>query len=151
MSKLRFAWRKGISPLLAVIITIAIVIAIGGFVFAWTFGLIRTGSAVADLAVVDSSIVITAEGKGAFSVTVKNIGTVTANSITITEQSGYGLKSGGNPVSISFSNLAPGKSASTTISLDNAEIGKTYIFKVVASFADGSAKTLTFTVRAQQA
>jgi len=142
--------RRGISQLLATIITVGIVIALGGFLWAWTVGLFKTGAAVAEVTIVDASIVISPTGGQALSVTVRNTGTVTATKIEITEMGGK-LTSGGAALRITFSDLAPGKSAGTTVPLDNAESGKTYIFRVSVDFADGSHRDFTFTVRAQMA
>jgi len=150
-----FVRRKGISQLLAVIITIGIVIALGAFLFAWSTGLFRTGSAVAEITVVDVSVVKTAGNNpdASFSITIKNTGTVTATSISITEASGRLKTSGGSSsLSVSFANLAPGKSNSTTVALDpnTVDVGKTYLFNIQVTFADGSTKSFTVSARAQE-
>jgi flagellin-like protein len=146
--------RRGISQLLAVIITIGIVIALGALLYAWTIGLFKTGGAVAELTVVDASIVKSSGNNpdATFSITVKNTGTVTATSISISETSGNLNDKGGSALSVSFTNLAPGKSTSKTASLDptSVDVGKTYLIKIDVSFADGSTKSFTVSVRAQE-
>lgn len=146
--------RRGISQLLAVIITIGIVIALGAFLFAWSLGLFKTGGAVAELTVVDVSVVKTsgANPDASFTITVKNTGTVTATQITITEASGTLTDNAGGALSVSFTNLAPGKSVSDTVLLDpnTVDVGKTYLFNVEVSFADGSVKSFSVSARAQE-
>ena len=146
--------RKGISTLLAVIITIGIVVALGAFLFAWSTGLFRTGSAVAEITVTDVSVVKTsgASPDASFSITIKNTGTVTATSITVTEASGTLKDTNGAVLSVSFSNLAAGKSNSTTVPLDpsTVNVGKTYLFNIKVTFADGSTKTFSVSARAQE-
>ncbi len=147
-SKYLLKKRRGISPLLATIIVLAITLAIGGFVYAWTFGLIRTGSAVADYAVTDVKLLKTSGGDSYFSITVKNTGTVTASTVNVTAPSGVTLDGAS---SFTLTNLAPGHTNSTTVSADGVDVGKTYVFTVKATFSDGSVKSQAVSVICQQA
>lgn len=150
----KFTKRKGLSQLLAVIITIGIVIALGAFLFAWTTGLFRTGSAVSEITVVDVSVVKTAGDNpdASFSITLKNTGTVTATTISVSEASGNLKDSSSATLSVSFTDLAPGKSNSQTVALDptTVDVGKTYLFNIQVTFADGSVKTFSVSARAQE-
>jgi len=140
--------RRGISPLLAVIITIAIVIAVGGFVFAWSYGLVRMGSTIADITITDIRLIQTALGDSTFSITVKNTGTVTILSVTVYAPTGVTLD---NSNKITFGKkLAPGKTASKIATVSGVDVGKSYIFRVIVNFADGSHKELPISVICEQ-
>jgi len=151
---MKYKERKGISELLAVIIILGIVIALGAFLFTWSTGLFHTGSAVAEVTVTDVSVVKTsgASPDASFSITIKNTGTVTATSITVTEASGTLTDTSGAKLKVSFSNLAAGKSNSTTVPLkpDSVNVGKTYLFNIQVTFADGSTKTFSVSARAEE-
>jgi len=139
--------RRGISPLLAVIITIAIVIAVGGFVFAWSYGLVRMGSTIADITITDVRLVQTVTGESSFSITIKNTGTVTALNITVYAPTGVTLDGGEK---ITFNNLAPGKTASKVATTSGVNVGRSYVFKVIVDFADGSHKEIPVSVICEQ-
>jgi hypothetical protein len=62
------------------------------------------------------------------------------------------MDSNSKPLSVIFSNLAAGKSTSTTVALDpnTVDVGKTYLFNIRVTFADGSTKTFSVSARAQE-
>ncbi len=144
--------RRGVSQLLAVIITIAIVIAMGVGLFVWTGHLFTSSSSVQEITVTDASLIVDSSGSGALSVTVRNTGTVSISGLSVANitpinSTGVSLDFG---VSSPSNLLAPGRSASASGTITNAAVGNSYIFKVTATFVDGSSKTFTFAVVAQE-
>ena len=144
--------RRGVSQLLAVIITIAIVIAMGVGLFVWTGHLFTSSSSVQEITVTDASLIVDSSGSGALSVTVRNTGTVSISSLSVANVTDIGNQKINLDFGLSSPSnlLAPGRSVSTSGTVTGATVGSSYIFQVTASFVDGSSKTFTFAVVAQE-
>jgi len=151
---------RGISPLLATIILVAITVSAGLVIYHLFFSLSGVAGSTASIEVVSADL-IKASSKIMLSVTVKNTGSKPFVTCTVTVWGDDGFSHGPlnlkvNGQNISISNpLDPGSSASGTFldssigGVDSYTIGKLYPIKVVASAADGSRidKILTVTCR----
>jgi len=149
--------KKAVSELMAIVIILAIVLAVGGFIFAWTFGLVRTGASQHEIQVVYSRMTYTTGSGWRITVVVKNIGTVTASDIRLTCTAGvdiYDNTLGGwawRGEGRIASGLKPGQSYSHTWQVRDVSIGKTYSFRIRCWFSDGAYKEYMISVVAEQA
>jgi hypothetical protein len=108
----RGRWR-GVSQLLAVIITLAIILAAGAFVFAWMIGLIRVQTTIPDIEV-NSIILRIDEGENTAYLTVnlKNTGNVRIDGAYV-----YGYDDNGKKFTLAVSPIDPGKSAGNSLTI----------------------------------
>ena len=142
VSKL-FKRRRGISPLLAIVITVAVALSVGAFIFAWSFGLMRTGSSQAEVQVEYARLMYTPGGGWLFTISVKNTGRVSTSDVRFYIP---GLK---GDTRICWA-LDPGKTSGGTWGTNSAVIGRSYTVFLHVWFKDGSYKEYQFTVVAEQ-
>ena len=134
---------KGVSPLIATIILMAITVGAGLVIYSLFFGTAGTLSAQLSIQVVSVDIVKTSSHT-LVSATIKNIGNKLISSCTVTI---YG-DSGTATLNLGSIDVGQTKSASATDpSGFTVTAGKTYPVKIAASASDGSAldKSLTVT------
>lgn len=135
--------RKAISPLIATIILIAIVVAGGLLVYSIFFGTAGTLTAKGQVTVESIDLVKDATGTAAFTITIKNTGNKPTTDVKVTLASE-------TPTSINPKALEPGKSGSIILSgLAGADyiVGNSYRVVVNATFTDGSTSLTTTTVQ----
>jgi len=141
----RLYWRprKAVSELMAIVIILAIVLAVGGFIFAWTFGLIRTGAAQAEVQVEYARLLYTTGSGWLFTISVKNTGTVSTSDVRFYI---IGLR---GDTRIAWT-IPPGGTSGGTWGTSSAAIGKTYTVILMVWFKDGSYKEYQVNVVAEQ-
>jgi flagellin-like protein len=135
--------RKAISPLIATIILIAIVVAGGLLAYNVFFGTAGTLTAKGQVAVESMDLVKDAAGDAAFTITIKNTGNKPTTDVRVTLASE-------TPASINPKALEPGKSGSLILSgLAGASytVGNSYRVVVNATFSDGSTFLTTTAVQ----
>ena len=139
--------KRGISPLIATIILIAICVAGGALVYSIFFSTAGTLNAIGQLNVQSITLVKDTAGNTVFAMTIKNVGNKPINSLNVTLAS--------EPLAIvaSIKNTAPlqpGQSVSyvptAALSGNNYIIGNNYNVIIAAQTTDGS--TLSQTVSA---
>jgi len=142
-----FTCRKGISPLIATIILIAICVAGGLLVYTIFFSTSGTISAKGQLTVEAVDLVKQTDGAAAFTITIKNSGNkpiTGAHCLNVT------LKGVEYEVFPSGGNLQPGQSTSFLKNFDAPAafvVGNAYTVVINAKFADGSTFTATTSVQ----
>lgn len=140
---MRLKQRRGISPLLAIIITVAVALSVGAFIFAWSFGLMRTGSSQAEVQVEHARLLYTTGNGWCFTIAVKNTGTISTSDVRF-----YIIGYRGD-TRITYT-IDPGKTSSGTWCGGSAVIGRTYTLILEVSFKDGSYKEYQVTIVAEQ-
>ena len=154
MKPIHLADRKAVSPLIGVLIAIAITVGIGLIVWSFSTGMIGGTTAKAQVQVESVDLVKpTGAATATFTVTIKNTGTKPIDTIDIDhpfQSGGAAIDETWNP-DIGTTNdgetLEPGKTIIATISgIDNVVIGDTYSFTIICTCTDGSTFTLTQTV-----
>jgi flagellin-like protein len=144
-----FTRRKGISPLIATIILIAICVAGGLLVYTIFFSTAGTITSKGQLTVEAVDLVKQTDGAAAFTITIKNSGNkpiTTAHCLNVT------LKGTEYDVFPSGGNLQPGQSTSYLKSFTSSEaagfvVGNAYTVVIKAKFDDGSTFTTTTSVQ----
>ena len=138
--------KRGISPLIATIILLAICIAGGALIYSIFFSTANTLNATGQLTVQTSSLIKDTEGHTVFTMTIKNVGNkpFTSLSVTLAEesQSAIGTVTPTTP-------LQPGQSVSyipTTLDGSNYIIGNSYNVIISATTTDGSDVTQAVSV-----
>lgn len=135
--------RRGVSELMAIVIVVAIVLAAGTIIFAWTFGLVRTGSSQAEVQVEYARLMYTTGSGWLFTISVKNTGTVSTSDVRFWIA---GLR---GDTRIAWT-IEPGKTSGGTWGTSSAVIGRAYTVFLMVWFQDGSYKEYQFTVVAEQ-
>jgi len=139
--------KRGISPLIATIILIAICIAGGALVYSIFFSTASTLNATGQLNVQSITLVKDTSGNTVFAMTIKNVSNKPFNSLNVTLAS--------EPLAIVASvkaatPLQPGQSTSyvptTALDGDNYIIGNTYNVIIAAQTTDESTLTQTVSV-----
>lgn len=139
--------KRGISPLIATIILIAICIAGGALVYSIFFSTTSTLNATGQLNVQSITLVKDTAGNTVFAMTIKNVGNKPFNSLNVTLAS--------EPLAVvssvkSTAPLQPGQSVSyvPTAALNgvNYIIGNNYNVIIAAQTTDGSTLTQTVSV-----
>jgi len=148
--------RRGVSQLLALVITIAIALSAGAFIFAWTNGLIRTGSVQHEVTVSYARLSYTPGSGWYITVVVKNTGTVSTSDVRLTctgsvqiydnTLGSWAWRTEGRIVG----GLSPGQSYSHSWQIRNVGIGGTYSFRIRVSFNDNAYKEYLISLRAEQ-
>jgi len=137
------ASRRGLSPLLAIIIGLVVTVVAGILLAQLYFSYAATISArpAANIEYVD--LVKTASGTGTLVINIKNMGNVKINSISISEGSeGAGCTTAGVPV-------PPGGTGSISCSVTLT--GSTWSGYVQVTFEDNSAQMYAISARARSA
>jgi len=142
-----FMRRKGISPLIATIILIAICVAGGLLIYTVFFSTTGTITAKGQLTVEAIDLVKQTDGAAAFTITIKNSGNK-----PITDAKGLNVTLGGvdYPVTLPTNGLQPGQSTSflkTFSAPADFVVGNTYTVVIKAKFDDGSTFTTTTSVQ----
>lgn len=137
--------RRGISPLIATIILIAITVAGGLLIYSMFMSTGSIWGAKGQVAVENIKLVKNTDGAVTFAITVKNTGNKPIQSDGLT------VKLEGQTVAITLnSDLQPGQSVSFVGDAPSLAagyvIGKTYIVTIQATFSDGSSFSDTLTV-----
>jgi len=134
--------RRGISPLIATIILIAITVAGGLLVYSAFFSTAGVLSAKGQVAVENVKLVKETDGKVYFAITIKNTGNKPVSGLNVTLD-GEATAT----VTLPGTALQPGQSVSCSPSLSNDyTIGDLYNVIVSAKFSDNSTFVDTFTV-----
>ncbi len=148
--------RNGVSELMAIVIIIAIVLSVGAFLFAWTVGLIKTGSVQHEAQITFARLSWT-QGSGWYiTIVIKNIGSVSISDSRLTSTIGailYDNTLGSWAWRVEgriSGTLTPGQSNSHSWLVKNVNIGKTYSFRIRVWFTDGAYKEYLINVRAEQ-
>jgi flagellin-like protein len=142
-----FTRRKGISPLIATIILIAICVAGGLLVYTIFFSTAGTITSKGQLTVEAVDLVKQTDGAAAFTITIKNSGN---KPITTTHSLNVTLKGTEYEVFPSGGNLQPGQSTSylqTFSASAGFVVGNAYTVVIKAKFDDGSTFTTTTSVQ----
>jgi flagellin-like protein len=138
----------GLSPLVAVILLVAITVAAAVVVSGVFFNLAGIAGRRPTAVIDQIRLVATTDGKGTWGIVIKNTGDVPVTGISATFPDGCSpsitFKVGGNPVS-STNPLNPGGTASGsgTTGAGACNIGTTYPVRITVTFADGSNQILT--------
>jgi len=137
----RLAKKRGISPFIAVIILISLVISCGLLLHAFVFPLFQAMMSRANFSVEDVSLMIQTDGTAAFTVTVKNTAAHTLKSLTIN-------LAGKEYTVLSNGDLKPGASSSYVVfdpdpPIEGFVSGNSYLVVVTAEFSDGSSAAKT--------
>jgi flagellin-like protein len=147
--------RKAVSPLIGVLIAIAITVGIGLMVWGFTTGMFGGITAKAQVQVESVDLVKpTGATTATFTVTIKNTGTKPIDVIDIThpfqDAAGAEIAEPWTPNSGTAGDgeiLEPGKTIIATVSgIANVVIGDTYSFTITCTCTDGSTFTVTQTV-----
>ena len=157
LNKFLFKAKKGVSPLLATIILIAITVAAGLVIYNLFFSTAGTVSSATQVDMISCDLT-KAGSKVLLSITVKNTGNKPLTSCTVTLWDGssppaqkgpFNLQKGGADV-LPSNQLEPGAFASVTKTEadvgTNFVLGNKYPIKVDATAADGSTFSKSFTV-----
>lgn len=139
--------KRGISPLIATIILIAICVAGGALIYSIFFSTASTINATGQLNVQSINLITDTQGNTAFSVTIKNVGNKPINSLNVTlANEPLAVVSSITPTAP----LQPGQSASytptTPLNSNSYIIGNTYNVIISAQTTDGSTLTQTTSV-----
>ena len=156
MKPIRLTDRKAVSPLIGVLIAIAITVGVGLMVWGFTSGMFGGITAKAQVQVESVDLVKpTGAQTATFTVTIKNTGTKPIDVIDIThpfeDNNGATIDETWNPNINDDTNpptaLEPGKTIIATVSgIANVVIGDTYSFTITCTCTDGSTFTVTQTV-----
>lgn len=131
--------RRGVSPVLGVLLLVVIGVAIGLALWNWVSGYMTTVGGIRDFAVVEARYINTG-GAGLIVVTVENTGTVRINSINV------------NPPNKNIGGLDPGRTACGIWTTTSAPTpGQQYRIVLTAGFSGGGSKVVTVTVTAEGA
>jgi flagellin-like protein len=136
--------RRGISPLIATIILIAITVAGGLLVYSAFFSTAGVLSAKGQVAVENMKLVKPTTGKGNFTITIKNTGNKPVQELNVTLDGEEKAT-----VTLPGNALQPGQSVYYSPQADLAKeyvIGNLYTVIVSAEFSDGSTFSDAFTV-----
>ncbi len=139
--------KRGISPLIATIILLAICIAGGALIYSIFFSTANTLNATGQLNVQTSSLIKDTEGNTVFTMTIKNVGNkpFTSLSVTLADESPSGI-GGVTPTTP----LQPGQSVSyipaSPLNGVNYIIGNSYNVIITAQTTDGSTLSQTVSV-----
>jgi len=148
------ARRKAISPIIATIILIVITVVAGAFLYVYATGMMHSGAA-SQVANVQSAALVVPGGTGAgtLTVTISNGGTVTIQSVNVTNFNGQALS---KPVQLITSPIAPGQSGSGTLTssqisgLSNVVAGQSYELQLTVGYANGQTQVITTSVTASE-
>ena len=137
--------KRGISPLIATIILIAIALAGGLLVYTYMTSMATVLSAKGQISVEAIDLVRGSDGKATFSITVKNSGNKPIKQLNVTlsgqSEASFPGVSDANP-------LQPGQTASYIKSdLTGYVAGNSYNVVIEAVFTDGSTFTTTVSVK----
>ena len=148
------ARRKAISPIIATIILIVITVVAGAFLYVYATGMMHSGAA-SQVANVQSAALVVPGGTGAgtLTVTISNGGTVTIQSVNVTNFNGQALS---KPVQLITSPIAPGQSGSGTLTssqisgLSSVVAGQSYELQLTVGYANGQTQVITTSVTASE-
>jgi len=136
--------RKGLSPLLAIIIGLIVTIVAGILLAQLYFSYAATISARPAANIEYSDLVVPTGGTtGTLVVSIKNTGNVHIESGTIKDENGETI--------CDIPEIRPGGVNSTSCSVKNVQPGNSYTYVVSLKFSDGSNQTLALVVRARTA
>jgi len=143
MKRMDRSSRKGLSPLLAIIIGLIVTIVAGILLAQLYFSYAATISArpAANVEYIDL-VVPTGSTTGTLVISIKNTGNVHIESGTV---SGQGVTDCNIP------EVRPGGVNSTSCSVTNVQAGNSYTYTVTLNFADGSVQSFAVVVRARTA
>ena len=145
MKRMEGSSRKGLSPLLAIIIGLVVTVVAGILLAQLYFSYAATISKrpAANIEYID---LVTSDGSGVLVVNVKNMGDVAITGITV-------ANSDGNPVNEcdSPSNIPPGGTGSVSCTGIPANPGDVWSGYVNITFADNSSQSYAISVRARSA
>jgi len=143
--------RKGLSPLLAIIIGLIVTIVAGILLAQLYFSYAATISARPAASIEYSDLVVSGN-TGILALNIKNIGNVPIKSTTIKLEAGpdnVKIREGscvGNGTTIQ-----PGSTAGITCIIENISVGQNAAFSVMTTFEDGSTQVYAVSVRARSA
>jgi len=126
--------RRGISPLLATVILIAITVAAGLTIYHMFFSTVGVAGSTLSIQVVSIDLIKTGNTI-LVSASIKNTGSKPISSLTVTIHGDSGT------ATITLSNIDPGETASNTVvnpSGFSVTVGKSYPVKITATATDGS-------------
>ncbi|MCF3653113.1 MAG: hypothetical protein L2C94_002980 [Aigarchaeota archaeon] len=137
--------RRGLSPLLAIIIGLVVTIVAGILLAQLYFSYAATLSSrpAANIEYVDL-VVPTGSTTGTLVISIKNTGNIYIESGTV-------KRDGTTPIECSIPKIYPGGVNSTVCSVPDVVPGQGYTFTVSLSFADKSNQTLAVVARARTA
>ena len=144
--------KRAVSPLIAILIGIAITVGIGLAVWSFMSGMIGGTTAKTQIMVESVDLVKpTGSTTATFTVTIKNTGTKPIDVIDIShpfqDAGGVAIDEAWTPDISGGATLEPGKTITATVSgIANVVIGDTYSFTVTCTCTDGSTFTSTHTV-----
>jgi len=130
----------------------------GGFLYVYAMGMMHSGAA-SQVANVQSAALVVPGGTGAgtLTVTISNGGTVTINSVNITNFAGSPVPSSAQPLITSA--IAPGQSGSGTVTIGSGQTittpasltaGQSYELQLTVSYANGQTQVITTSVTASE-
>jgi len=149
--------RKAISPIIATIILIVITVVAGAFLYTYATGMMHSGAASQVANVQSAALVVPGgTGPGTLTVTISNGGTVTIESVNVTNFDGQNLAS--TPVQLITTPIAPGQAASGTVNIPNSVIttpssltaGQSYELQLTVGYANGQTQVITTSVTASE-
>lgn len=136
--------RRGISPIVATIILMAVTIAAGAVVYSYLRGVINIASSSVSVQIQNVDLVRTPQGTVLISITIRNSGSKPINKCEVVFYGGsntaYTIRLVGSGAGVDI--LNPGQTASdtvvTTVSDLNVVVGSSYLVKISAQAVDGS-------------
>ncbi|MCD6312336.1 MAG: hypothetical protein J7L79_00800 [Thaumarchaeota archaeon] len=145
--------KKGLSPLLAIIIGLIVTIVAGILLAQLYFSYAATISA-RPAANIEYSELIVSDGSGILALNIKNVGNVPINSITVYDENGKpvsGCSIYYSGTTTSTYTVRGGRVISVTCSGISASAGDVKSFTVVIGFTDDSTQAYAISVRARSA
>ena len=154
--------KKGLSPLLAIIIGLIVTIVAGILLAQLYFSYAATISARPAANVEYSDLVVTSDGSGILALNIKNTGNVPIDWVSISGTIG-GVELSENACTIYYSTttatagsggdigVSGGRTLSITCSINGVSAGDTGNVKIVVGFGDGSTQAYAITIRARSA
>ena len=144
--------RKGLSPLLAIIIGLIVTIVAGILLAQLYFSYAATISARPAANVEYADAIASSSGGGALVVNIKNIGNIPITSIVIDDAPGSNkVIEGTGSCKATDINVPSGATHSMTCSLTGVSIGSIVNATVTVSFSDGSTQVYAVTARVRSA
>jgi len=149
--------RKAISPIIATIILIVITVVAGAFLYTYATGMMHSGAASQVANVQSAALVVPGgTGTGTLTVTISNGGTVTINSVNITNFAGSSISPA---VQLITTPIAPGQAASGTVTVGSGQTittptsltaGESYELQLTVGYANGQTQVITTSVTASE-
>ena len=143
--------KKGLSPLLAIIIGLVVTIVAGILLAQLYFSYAATISARPAANIEYSDLVVTGTGSGVLALNIKNTGNVPIDSVSVSGDDVGTCTIYYEGTSTTTYTVSGGRVISVTCDVSNVNAGDVKSFTVVVGFTDGSTQAYAVSVRARSA